>query len=104
MRFHKFLIVFFFLCSHILSVQARDPVLMYNQFPRIWDMNFDAMKEYLFNIRALGFNIVWVNPFFKTSDNVVVNRVNEWNGEHVKAKKSLYAMYDPSLIYDVKAV
>lgn len=97
MRFYKFIIccLSFLL---VIQVKAKDPVLMYNQFPRNWNMNFELMKIYLSKIKELGFNVVWVNPFFKTSNSLIVNRVDEGNGTPIKAKSSLYAMYDPSLI------
>lgn len=51
----------------------------------------------------MGFNVVWVNPFFKTSDTTVVKRVDEGKGTPINARNSLYAMYDPSLIYSEMA-
>ncbi|MDR1666061.1 MAG: hypothetical protein LBR62_03420 [Puniceicoccales bacterium] len=91
---------FFVICIfHLLSVFAdREPLLVYNQFPRIWDMNFEAMTAYVPTIARMGFNVVWVNPFFKTSE-LPVERVNEFTGEPLKVKGSLYAMYDPALTY-----
>ena len=78
-----------------------EAILIYNQFPRVWDMNFAEMTGYLQQIKNMGFNVVWVNPFFKTSETPHVWRVDECKGESViHAKRSLYAMSDPSLIYN----
>lgn len=81
------------------AMQRKNPILIYNQFPRVWSMDFRAMTAYLPNIASMGFNVVWVNPFFKTSDKVEVKRVDEGKGTPIIASNSLYAMYDPSLIY-----
>lgn len=80
------------------AMQLRNPILIYNQFPRVWSMDFKEMAAYLPKISSMGFNVVWVNPFFKTSNAVVVNRVDEGKGIPITASNSLYAMYDPSLI------
>jgi hypothetical protein len=76
---------------------GKPPLLIYNQFPRIWNMDFGQMQEYLPVIKRLGFNAVWVNPFMKTSKYNVVLRVNKATGEPVKVVGSLYGMFDPSL-------
>ena len=54
-------------------------------------MDFKAMTEYVPKIRELGFNVVWVNPFFQSSD-TVVKRFNKFTGEELDVKGSLYAM------------
>lgn len=54
-------------------------------------MDFEDMQKHLNNIKAMGFNVVWVNPFFKTSD-CVVTRVDEYTGNKLSVKGSLYAM------------
>ena len=52
-------------------------------------MDFKAMVSYLPKIASVGFNVVWVNPFFKTSDKVKVKRVDEGKGTPVIASNSL---------------
>lgn len=83
--------------SELFATELK-PVLIYNQFPRMWDMNFEEMAKRLPDIASMGFNVVWVNPFFKTSDKVHVHRVDMGTGERITVSNSLYAMYDPALI------
>ena len=80
------------------TTSAKPPLLLYNQFPRIWDMDFEGMTKYLPTIKQLGFNAVWVNPFMKTSKHTMVLRQHKGTGEQIKVIRSLYAMFDPSLI------
>lgn len=79
-------------------VKAKEPILIYNQFPLVWNMDFDAMAKYLPTIAGMGFNVVWVNPFFKSTNNGFL-AVDEGKGIHTKVRSSLYEMYDPSLIW-----
>ena len=82
--------------SELFAMELK-PVLIYNQFPRMWDMNFETMTRHLPNIARMGFNVVWVNPFFKTSDKVHVHRVDMGTGERITVSNSLYAMYGKPL-------
>ncbi len=94
--------VFLYCCSIVYAADNNiklQPLLLYNQFPRSWNMDICKMKEYLPTIKYLGFNAVWINPFMKTSKNFYVSRKNDIDGQYVKAVGSLYAMFDPSLIY-----
>lgn len=77
---------------------TKKPILIYNQFPLSWMMDFEKMAGYLPFIAKMGFNVVWVNPFFK-STNREFFEVDEGNGVCKKAKNSLYEMYDPSLTW-----
>lgn len=54
-------------------------------------MDFKVMAKYVPKIRELGFNVVWVNPFFQSSD-TVVKRFNKFTGQELDVKGSLYAM------------
>ena len=54
-------------------------------------MDFRAMTEYVSQIKELGFNVVWGNPFFQSSD-TVVKRFNKFTGEELDVKGSLYTM------------
>lgn len=83
--------------SFATTPHTKPPLLLYNQFPRIWNMDFTNMTKYLSIIQSLGFNAVWVNPFMKTSKYNMVLRQNEATGELIKSVGSLYAMFDPSL-------
>lgn len=67
------------------------PILIYNQYPRVWNMDFRAMASYVPKIKELGFNVVWVNPFFQSSD-TNVRRLNKFTGEALDVKGSLYGM------------
>jgi alpha-amylase len=92
-----------FLCfmlnmNYTFFVKATEPILMYNQFPMVWDMDFNKMKLYLPTIANMGFNVVWVNPFFKSTNNSFI-AVDEGNGTPIRVKNSLYEMYDPSLVF-----
>lgn len=86
-------ILFSLLCFTLYGAETKPkkPLLIYNQFPRVWDMNFQEMSKHLQNIKDMGFNIIWVNPFFKTSEKVVT-RIDEFTGETIRVKGSLYAM------------
>lgn len=80
-----------------LKAEEKPPLLIYNQFPRIWNMDFTLMIKHLPKIKKLGFNAVWINPFMKTSKHNVVLRKNKATKESVKSIRSLYGMFDPSL-------
>lgn len=82
-----FFFVLFYVCINLYA----GPLLVYNQYPRVWGMDFKAMTAYVTKIRELGFNVVWVNPFFQSSD-TVVKRFNKFTGEELDVKGSLYAM------------
>lgn len=75
----------------IAELTAKRPLLIYNQFPRVWNMDFKKMSDHVKHIKDMGFNIIWVNPFLKTS-NDVVERIDEFTGEKIHVKGSLYAM------------
>ena len=83
-------LVFFIFPLICISLYAG-PILIYNQYPRVWNMDFKEMTKYIPKIKQLGFNVVWVNPFFQSSDEEV-ERVNKFTGEVLKVKGSLYAM------------
>lgn len=83
--------IFYSLILVQLGYLYGQPLLIYNQFPRVWNMKFEAMTKYVPKIRELGFNVVWVNPFFESSD-ASVKRINEFTGEKLDVKGSLYAM------------
>lgn len=83
-----------FFCTLVLvfwGLLYAGPLLVYNQYPRVGNMDFMAMARYIPKIKELGFNVVWVNPFFQPS-NSVVERFNKFTGEELWAKGSLYAM------------
>ena len=86
-------ILFSLLCFTLYGAETKPkkPLLIYNQFPRVWDMNFQEMSNHLKKIKDMGFNIIWVNPFFKTSEEVVT-RIDEFTGDTIQVKGSLYAM------------
>ncbi len=82
-----FYLLFFVFCGCLYA----GPLLIYNQYPRVWNMDFKEMTKYIPKIKQLRFNVVWVNPFFQCSDEGV-ERVNKFTGEVLKVKGSLYAM------------
>lgn len=97
--FQKYIIVLSIaFTSFAMTSHTKPPLLLYNQFPRVWSMDFASMTAYLYTIKSLGFNAVWVNPFMKTSKYNMVIRQNKATGETIKSVGSLYAMFDPSLI------
>lgn len=97
--FQKYIIVLSIaFTSFAMTPHTKPPLLLYNQFPRVWSMDFVSMTAYLPIIKSLGFNAVWVNPFMKTSKYNMVLRQNKATGERIKSVGSLYAMFDPSLI------
>lgn len=98
----KLYVLLGFVLSILLTpfAKAKEPILIYNQFPLVWNMNFNAMAEYLPTIAGMGFNVVWVNPFFKSTNNGFL-AVDEGKGTHTEVRNSLYEMYDPSLIWSI---
>lgn len=84
--------------SFSCALDTKKPTLIYNQFPLIWEMDFNKMTKHLPIIAKMGFNVVWINPFFKSTNNEFLE-VDEGNGTYKKARSSLYEMYDPSLIW-----
>lgn len=49
------ILIFLILFQVCINLYA-EPLLIYNQYPRIWNMDFEKMTSYVPKIKKLGFN------------------------------------------------
>lgn len=68
----------------------------YNMFPSNFK-NINEMTKYLTEVKALGMNVVWINPI-QLAGNAVFEKSDPVTGQPQLLKGSLYAMMDPTLI------
>jgi alpha-amylase len=45
----------------------QEPLRLYNLFPPCFK-NFEEMRDYVAQIKKMGFNAVWINPVQKASE------------------------------------
>ena len=70
------------------SMENNGILILYTQFPRCYIGGIDEMIDQLADIKAMGFNAVWVNPIQATGQKPVIRRID---GKTTGLKGSLYA-------------
>ncbi len=78
------------------SSKSNGLIRCYNMFPPNF-RNIEEMTDHLTQVKALGMNVVWINPI-QLAGKFVNEKADQLTGQQQDLKGSLYAMADHSMI------